>query len=1096
MRSSTPHGSRRGRAWFTLAVVLLAGLAQAEIDPQRLQGLTARSIGPAGMSGRITSLEAVESQPETVYAGAATGGLWKSTNAGLTWQPLFDEQPVHAVGSIAVFQPNPEIVWVGTGEGNVRNSASVGNGVYRSLDGGRTWTHAGLEKSERVYRLLAHPSNPDVAWACAMGQEWGENPERGVFRTDDGGQSWKKLLYVDEKTGCGELALDPANPNKLIAGMWQYRRWPYFFKSGGPGSALYMTHDGGGSWRKLQQEDGLPKGELGRVGLAFSRSNPEIVYALVEAEASALLRSEDGGRTWRKVNEQVNVAPRPFYFGDIRVDPAWPNRVYSVDYVIRVSDDGGRSFKVLPGAKWSEIHGDYHALWIDPADPRRMYSGNDGGVAVSHDRGQTFRFVGNLPLAQFYHVAVDGERPYNVYGGLQDNGSWRGPSSVWQRGGIRNHHWLEVGSGDGFEVLPHPKDPQQGYSLWQGGNLMRWDLRTGESRIVKPAPPDGTRLRFNWNAALATDPFAPDTVYLGSQFVHRSTDRGESWQVISPDLTSNNPEWQKSDESGGLTPDVSQAEAYTTLISIAPSPVEQGLIWTGSDDGRVHVTRDGGKSWGSVEGAIKGVPPNTWVPHVEASPHAAGTAFVVFDNHRLSDWTPYLFRTDDYGKTWRSLAGPALRGYALVLRQDPVKKELLYLGTEFGLYVSFDGGARWTHLEKTIPTASVMDLVVHPREHDLVIATHGRALWILDDVRPLRALTEESLKKPLELFEVADVQQHWRRSEEGGFGFGAGEFRGQNRPYGALLTFTLDQPGLPLFDAEKERARKEQERQEARSKAAAAAGQPAGQKAADDESPKVEIVVTDTAGKLVRSFKAPARLGLNRAVWDLRSEPGRELPRAEDDPAEEDEDGPGGPEVPPGSYTVALKYGGQEAQRGVRVLADPRSSNTPADWQRRWEALARARGLHDRAAEAVWRLRRTRDDLALVQKKARQAAADAGEKDQRRLAELPLVKAGDELAKKLTALEKRLWQAPESKGIQPDTDVLSRINEPLYFMGSSWNPPSPTHLQYLAQAEKALSALLPEINQVFAEDVAGFQAKATDARLGLLPVQAPLSLTP
>ncbi len=1087
-----PRRAVRALALSCLAAALGASLALADVDPQRLHGLRARSIGPAGMSGRIAALEAVESQPEVVYAGAATGGVWKSTNAGLTWQPLFDDQPVHAVGSIAIFQPNPQVVWVGTGEGNVRNSASVGNGVYRSLDGGRTWSHAGLEKTERVHRLLAHPSNPEVAWACAMGQAWGENPERGVFRTDDGGRSWRKVLYVDEKTGCGELALDPGNPNKLIAGLWQYRRWPWFFKSGGPGSGMYVTHDGGATWRKAQEEDGLPKGELGRMGIAFSRSQPEIVYALVEAEASALLRSEDGGRTWRKVNEQVNVAPRPFYFGDIRVDPAWPNRVYSVDYVIRVSDDGGRSFKVLPGAAWSEIHGDYHALWIDPADPRRMYSGNDGGVAVSHDRGQTFRFVANLPLAQFYHVAVDLEQPYHVYGGLQDNGSWRGPSSAWQRGGIRNHHWLEVGGGDGFEVLPHPKDPQQGYSLWQGGNLMRWSLRTGEARIVKPAPPEGLRLRFNWNAALATDPFAPDTVYLGSQFVHRSTDRGESWQVVSPDLTSNNPEWQKSEQSGGLTPDVTSAETFTTLVSIAPSPVEKGVIWTGSDDGRVHVTRDGGQTWTSVEGALAGVPAGTWVPHVEASPHDAGTAFVVFDNHRRSDWTPYLFRTDDYGKSWRPLASPGLRGYALVLRQDPVKKELLYLGTEFGLYVSFDGGTRWTRLEKTIPTASVMDLVVHPREHDLVIATHGRALWILDDVRPLRALTEESLKKPLELFDVADAQQHWRRSEEGGFGFGAGEFRGQDRPYGAILTFALDQPGLPLFDAEKERARKEQERQAARQRAGAAkAGEQKPAAAKADEPPRVEVVVTDAAGRLVRRFKAPAHLGLNRAVWDLRSEPGRELPRAEDDPRDEDDDGRAGPEVVPGTYTVTLKHGGHEASRRVQVLADPRSSNTAADWQRRWEALGQARALHDQAAEAIWRLRRTRDDVALVQAKARQAAEDAGEKDKAKLSELPLVKDGDELKRKLTDVEKRLWQAPEAKGIQADTDVMSRLGEPLYFMASSWEPPSPTHLLYLAQAEKALGALLPEIDKLFAQDVAAFQARVLEARIGLLALPAP-----
>jgi len=1065
--------------------LVLASSAFAGFDADRLAGLKARSIGPAGMSGRIAALDVLESDPDVVYAGAATGGLWRSKNGGLTWEALFDDQPVHAIGAVAVNQKHPNILWVGTGEANTRNSVSIGNGVYRSVDGGKTWKHLGLEKSERIYRIHLDPSDTEAAYVCATGPEWGETTERGVFGTGDGGATWKKLLYVNEKTGCGDLAMEPGNPKKLIAAMWEFRRWPWFFKSGGPGSGLYVSHDGGASWRKLQQEDGLPKGDLGRIGVAIAPSSPNVVYALVEAEKSALLRSDDGGRSFKSLNDKASVAPRPFYFNDLRVDPANPNRIYSVDYNPRVSEDGGKSFRPLPGATWALIHGDHHALWIHPRDPNLMYVGNDGGVAVSQDAGKNFRFVSNLPLAQYYHVAVDSEQPYHVYGGLQDNGSWRGPNTVWQQGGIRNYHFLEVGGGDGFETLPHPKDPQQGYSLSQGGYLMRWNLRTGEQRHLKPAEPAGTRLRFNWNAALSTDPFEPDTVYLGSQFVHRSKDRGETWETLSPDLTSNNAEWQKQEESGGLTLDVTAAENHTTLVAIAPSPVDRAVIWTGSDDGRIHVTRDGGKTWSSVEKGVPGVPPSTWVPHVEPSRHDAATAFAVFDNHRRSDFATYAAVTSDYGKTWRSLATPELRGYALVLRQDIVKPELLFLGTEFGLYVSLDAGRSWSHLKKTLPTASVMDLAIHPREHDLVIGTHGRAIFVLDDIRPLRALTSASLDAPLTLYGAASAQQHWRRSEEGGFGFGGGEFRGTSRAYGAILTYSLNLPGLPVQDEEKERARKEKLREDARKTAKAEKKEDAA-KTDDDKEPKVDIEVRDSAGQLVRRFKGPARLGLNRAAWDLRRDAFRELPRDPDAPVEEDDE-PSGPEVPPGRYELTLKHAGHEAKTSVEVQADPRSKNGAADWQRRWDTILKLGALRDRAADAIWRVRRTRDDVGIVQQKVKDGATAAGEKDKKRLAELPLVKDGKALKEGLVKIEKLLWQSPETKGIVADTDVYSRIQTATFFVDSSWDPPSPTQLEHVARAEEKLAAVQKEIDAFFAKEVAAYRAKVAEASVGLLP---------
>ncbi|HEX2643274.1 MAG TPA: hypothetical protein VHU81_09795, partial [Thermoanaerobaculia bacterium] len=617
------------------ALTLAAGPLAAAVDPTLLSGLKARSIGPAAMSGRIAAIESTPENPDLIYVGAATGGIWKSTNGGVTWQPVFDDQPVASIGDIALDPHNSDVVWVGTGETNVRNSVSFGNGVYRSTDGGRTWKHLGLEKTERISRVIPDPGNPRVAYVAALGEAWGENPDRGVYKTEDGGKTWRRVLYVDERTGAADLVMDPGNPNKLFAAMWDYRRFPYYFRSGGPGSGLYVTTDGGESWRKATEEDGLPKGDLGRIGLAIAPSDPRIVYALVEAEKSALLRSEDGGRTWRAVNSDSDVSPRPFYYSDIRVDPENPNRLYRLGSLVHVSNDGGRTFQTL--VSFTKAHPDHHALWVNPRDGRFLLNGNDGGMAMSRDRGETWQFVSNLPLAQFYHVRVDNAVPYNVYGGLQDNGSWKGPSSVWEGSGIRDHHWQEVMFGDGFDTVPDPRDPEQGYAMSQEGYLIRYDLRTGQRKDIRPASPDPkVDLRFNWNAGIAPDPFDPGTLYFGSQFLHKTTDRGETWSTLSSDLTTNKPEWQKKDVSGGLTPDASGAESYTTIIAIDPSPKERGVIWAGTDDGRLHVTRDGGKSWNSVEGNLRGVPANTWIPHVHASPHAGGTAFVVLDDHRRS----------------------------------------------------------------------------------------------------------------------------------------------------------------------------------------------------------------------------------------------------------------------------------------------------------------------------------------------------------------------------------------------------------------------------------------------------------------------------
>lgn len=593
--------------------------AKTSIDQDLLKGLSARSIGPAGVGGRISAIDAVASNPNRIVIGAATGGVWISNSGGLTWEPVFDEEAVASIGALAINQSNPDIIWVGTGESNVRNSTSIGGGVYKSVDGGKTWRLSGLPNSERIDRITLHPDNPDIVYVAALGTLWGPNEERGVYKTVDGGESWQRILY------------------------------------------------------------------------------------------------NDGGDSFAVVNDEYDVADRPFYYSEISVDPQNADRVYNIATNVRLSIDGGKNFEKNPVvvccAAGNSIHIDNHAFWINPGNPQHMILGNDGGLAITRDGGQSWRFVRNLPLAQFYHVALDNELPYNVYGGLQDNGSWRGPSAVWKTPGIKNQHWLEVGFGDGFETRPDPENARRGYTMSQGGYLTRWNLDTGEQRFIRPEPPNAeTELRFNWNAAFAQDPFDPATIYYGSQFIHKSEDRGESWTVISADLSSNDPELQKYKESGGITYDVTAAENYTSITAVAPSNQEQGVLWVGTDDGRVHITRDGGSTWQRIDERARGVEKGAWVPSIAPSPHHPGTAFIAFDDHRRGNMETYVFRVDDYGRRWTALATQQLSGYALSVLPDPEDPNLLFLGTEFGLYFSSDAGKNWSKFTAGVPTVSVMDM--------------------------------------------------------------------------------------------------------------------------------------------------------------------------------------------------------------------------------------------------------------------------------------------------------------------------------------------------------------------------------------------------
>ncbi|MCS6904898.1 MAG: hypothetical protein RML72_00745 [Bacteroidia bacterium] len=902
-----------------LVGILVAELkAQPTLDSTFFAQLAPRSIGPAVMSGRVAAIVVDPNNHNLIYVGAATGGVWKSTNRGVSWQPIFDALPTSSIGALALDPNNPEVLWVGTGEANTRNSAGVGRGVYKTLDGGKTWRFLGLEKTEHIARIIIHPHNPDIAWVAALGTTWGENPERGVFKTTDGGKTWKKVLYVDERTGAADLAIHPANPNRLIASMWEHRRWPWFFKSGGKGSGIYCSYDGGETWKKLTTKDGLPEGELGRAGIAYARSNPNVVYMLLEAKESALLRSEDGGQTWKTVNKSVGVNPRPFYFCDIRVHPLDENKVYRLQVTLDVSIDGGKTF--TPLIPYSLIHPDHQALWIDPHQGLFMVDGNDGGVAISENGGKTWEFVRNLPLGQFYHIATDNQYPYNVYGGLQDNGSWRGPSNSLAGEGVYNEQWELVSFGDGFGTLPDPKDPDFGYAMWQGGNLVYWHYPTGRSKYIRPKE-EGVKLRFNWNAAIAIDPLDPNTVYYGSQFVHKTTDKGQTWTIISPDLTTNDTSKQKQALSGGLTRDVTTAENYTTILTIAPSPVQKGVIWVGTDDGNIQVTKDGGNTWELVSKNLvnmKGGPPTgTWIPCIEASHFDPATAYVVLDDHRRANWTPYVYVTRDYGKTWQSLVTKEIDGFTHVIRQDFVDKNLLFLGTEFGLYVSFNEGKNWIKWKAGFPTVPVHDMVIHQREHDLIIGTHGRGIYILDDIRPLRNL-QEVLQKKLWLFPVGIAYQYAVRGENGKDYF-AGEhiYKGQKRPYGALLSIWVNAPDSILKKAE------------------------------GPNSPKVKIEILDKDSTTIRTLYAPIRAGIVRTNWDLRLKALRLTKGDEEQPLKEKETSdPPGIEVLSGVYYARLSWDKHQVIQPIEVRTDPRMNfslqrlQSKHNWEKKAEKLA------------------------------------------------------------------------------------------------------------------------------------------------------------
>lgn len=753
--------------YIILFFILFFQLIQGQtLELKAIENLNIRNIGPANMSGRITSIDAVHSNPKIIYIGAASGGVWKSTNGGSAWTPVFDDQPTQNIGALAIQQSNPNVVWVGTGEGNPRNSMNLGMGVFKSVDGGKTWKNMGLSKTKTIHRIIIDPTNENTIYVGAMGDPFTKNNHRGLYKTVDGGETWERILFSNDSSGIGDLVMDPANPRKLIAALYDHHRTPYSFVSGGKGSGLYISENSGNTWKKIDAEKGIPKGDLGRIGLAIAPSKPNWVYAKIEAKKNALYRSEDGGFSWKQINNDPKYTNnRPFYFQDLAVDTKDHERLYNIYQPLHVSYDGGVNFDpipMIPADETKGIHADFHAIWVNPRDAEHFIIGGDGGIGITHDHGQSWYFPENIPVAQFYQINVDEETPFNVYGGMQDNGNWYGPAYTWKRGGIRTLYWQYLVGGDGFYIAPDKENTRFGYGTSQNGDLYRYDKVSGYYQSISPqAPNNKTPLRFNWNAGFAKDPFLNSGVYYGSQYVHKSNDKGANWEIISPDLTTNNPSYQKRDY-GGLTLDISGAENYCSILSIAPSHLNDKILWIGTDDGQIQLTRDGGKNWTNLTKNINGLPKEAWIARIHASRYNEGTAWIVVNNYRKGDYSPYLFKTTDFGKSWESMVNEnQVKGYSLSFIQDPVEEKLLFLGTENGLWISTNKGEDWTQLKNGFPSVSTMDLVIQEKESALIIGTFGRALWILDDLLSLRKLINiksDALLIPLPLNPVVQVK--------------------------------------------------------------------------------------------------------------------------------------------------------------------------------------------------------------------------------------------------------------------------------------------------------------------------------------------------
>jgi photosystem II stability/assembly factor-like uncharacterized protein len=901
---------------FSISLSLAAGQG---FDPAALNQLEWRGIGPGSMGGRISGIEGVAGNPRILYAATGSGGLFKTVNGGTTWKAIFERPETISIGDIAIDPKNPESIWVGTGEANLRNSVSFGSGMFYSADGGMHWEHRGLDQTMTIARVALDPRDARRVFVAAVGHPFGPNPERGVFFSPDAGKSWQKVLYVDDRHGASDIDIDGSNPQVMFAGMWQFDRKPWRYDSGSTRGGLFKSTDGGKTWRKITR--GLPE-LMGRVGVKISPSNPRVVYVVAEAREGSVFRSNDGGESFELVSKDKGLTARGYYYCDLRVDPKDENRIYVLEGALQVSKDGGRTFSRIGGS----VHGDLQALWIDPQDPARMWQGSDGGLAFSWDAGATWEHIGSIALGQFYHVYADNREPfYEVSGGTQDNGTWIGPSRTREPAGILNDDWRMVSPIVGFNVLSDADDPDILLTQTPGGTLLRTDLKTRDQQSVGPqvenyggATAKEMKYRFAWDAPLVRSPFAPHTFYYAGNVIFQSSDRGESWEPISHDLT--RVDASKMEPSGGpIAIDNSSSETYGTITTISESPAKRGVLWAGTDDGNVQVTVNGGGQWTNVAANIHGVAPGSPVSTLETSRRDANVAYVGFDRHMLDDMHPYLFKTTDGGKSWKKITdGLSEDAFLWVVREDPKNADVLYAGTEVGLFASFDAGGHWVRFGlKNLPNVAVRDVFVQPGAGDILLATHGRGLWILDDATPVEELAAASAKAAY-LFPIRPALRYTVRATRAGGG--DTEFSASNPPYGAIVDYYLREP-----------------------------------------AEQVRFEVLDGAGKTVRTIggaRIPHDAGVHRLAWDLRAE--SENGSASGRGGGRGGEGPGGrgggvrgPQVLPGVYTVKMTAGSVVSEQKVDVKIDPELKVSAADLKAQWDTLQRISTLMRGTAELL-----------------------------------------------------------------------------------------------------------------------------------------------
>ena len=1039
---------------FTLVIISIFIPARIEAqqkkyDQSLLKGLQWRSIGPF-RGGRSTAVAGVTSQQNVFYFGATGGGVWKTNDGGINWEPISDEYfKTGSVGAIGISESDPNVVYVGMGESPIRGNVSHGDGVYKSTDAGKTWKHVGLDDTRQIARVRVHPRNPDIVYVAALGHVFGPNEQRGVFRSTDGGKNWQKVLYRSNKAGATDLILDPTNPNTIYAALWEVYRQPWTLESGGPGGGIFKSTDGGETWNEITRNQGLPTGMVGNIGIAVSPMNSDRVWAIVEAEDGGVFRSDNAGKTWSKVNEQRNLRQRAWYYTRIYADPKNADTVYVLNTGFYKSNDAGRTYSSIRVG-----HGDCHDLWIAPTDPMRVIIGDDGGAEVSFNGGGSWSSIGNQPTAQFYRVAMDNDFPYHIYGAQQDNSTVRIASRTTE-GAIDRTDWYDVGGGESGWIAPSPKDSQIVYAGSYGGLITRQDHRTGQERNVNPWPenPMGwgaaeLKYRFQWNFPIIFSPHDPNTLYSGANVLFKSTNEGHSWAAISGDLTRNDKSKQGS-SGGPLTKDNTSIEYYCTIFTAMESPVEKGTIWVGSDDGLVHITRDGGKNWQNV--TPSGMPEWIQINSIDASSFDAGTAYVAATMYKLDDFRPYLYKTSNYGKTWKKITdGIPDNAFTRVIREDPNRRGLLFAGTETGLYASFDDGENWQSLRLNLPVVPITDLAIHKREKDLVAATQGRAFWVLDDLPVLYQLADAA-KKDVYLFKPEDTY----RMPGGGFGGGGGGGAvGRNPSAGAVVYYHLkNKPGgevtLELLDPSGKLIKK------FTSKAADA--QPQAGPASEEEG--------FFGGGAAR--RVPAEAGLNRFVWDLRYPDATRFPGLIMWAGSTS-----GPRIVPGTYQVKLTVDGASMVQSFEVKKDPRLETTPADFAKQLDLLLKIRDKFSETSEAILQIRDARKQIDDITNRLKDQPSGKAIGD-----------AANPLKAKLSAVEEELYQT-RNQSSQDPLNYPIRLNNKLAALtgvaGSADTAPTEQTYAVFDELTGKIDVQLKNLEETMRNDLPAFNKMVRD----------------